>query len=102
MFGVFFGIGVIPLVGIAFFSPGLGLGGHVGLWGFALFAFQPLVLPVLIVSAVRRKSFSIWILLGMQVSLVIYILSPLVFKWVMLIDRFVGFLHFGILLQAKG
>lgn len=80
MVGVFFAIGVIPLVCIAFFSPGLGWGGHVGLWGFALFGFQPLVLPVLIFSAVRRKSLSIWILLGMQMFLMIYILSPLVFK----------------------
>lgn len=80
MLGVFLALGVIPLVCIAFFSPGLGLGGHIGPWGLGLFGFQPLVLPVLIFSAVRRKSFSIWILLGMQTFLVTYILTSFVFK----------------------
>lgn len=78
MFGVFCAIGVISLVGIAFLSPGLG--GHVGLWDLALFSFQPLILPVLVVYAARRKSLLIWVLVSVQIALITYILCSLVFK----------------------
>jgi hypothetical protein len=63
-------VGTVPLLALAFFSPGLRTE---GIWGYAFFALGLLTFAGLVVSALRRRW--LWVLVAVQgilLGLVLY------------------------------